>query len=175
LGLRILPGELREPLQFLHAGRTPCTPSQARLGGLAQVSAREVPIELDLSLLGHLDRSVLGLPECAGEAVGVSGGGIGWITPGHRRRQVHLDIMMLRCQTLVMRTTLHLDDDVYEAVKSLAAIDRSSVGKILSRLARRALNPARPATSSRGFPVFSVPPDARPLTPDMVRDALDET
>jgi hypothetical protein len=83
--------------------------------------------------------------------------------------------MMLRCHSVAMRTTLHLDDDVYEAVRSLAAIERSSVGKILSRLARRALNPARPATSSKGFPIFDVPRDARPLTPDMVRDALDET
>ena len=101
-----------------------------------------------------------------------------WPTPLQRGTispQVHLDIMMLRCHTPVMRTTLHLDDDVYEAERSLAAIDRSSVGKILSRLARRALNPARPATSSKGFPVFDVPPDARPLTPDRVRDALDET
>jgi len=83
--------------------------------------------------------------------------------------------MMRGCHALTVRTTLHLDDDVYEAVKSLAAIDRSSVGKILSRLARRALNPARPATSSKGFPVFEVPPDARPLTPGTIRDALDET
>ncbi len=74
-----------------------------------------------------------------------------------------------------MRTTLHLDDDVYEAVRSLAAIERSSIGKILSRLARRALSPTRSAVSSRGFPVFDVPADAPPLTPDMVRDALDET
>jgi hypothetical protein len=74
-----------------------------------------------------------------------------------------------------MRTTLHLDDDVYEAVRSLAALERSSVGKVLSRLARRALSPARSAISSKGFPVFDVPAHARPLTPDMVRDALDET
>jgi hypothetical protein len=73
-----------------------------------------------------------------------------------------------------MRTTLHLDDDVYEAARSLAAIERTSVGKILSRLARRALSPARATTASRGFPVFEVPGDAPPLTPDMVREALDE-
>ena len=74
-----------------------------------------------------------------------------------------------------MRTTLHLDDDVYEAARALAAIERTSVGKVLSRLARRALNPPRPASSSKGFPVFDVPADARLLTPDMVRDALDES
>ncbi|MCX6551506.1 MAG: antitoxin [Acidobacteria bacterium] len=73
-----------------------------------------------------------------------------------------------------MRTTLHIDDDIYEAARSLAAIERSSVGKVLSRLARRALSPARPAESAAGFPVFAVRPDTAPLTPDMVRDALDE-
>lgn len=73
-----------------------------------------------------------------------------------------------------MRTTIHLDDDIYEAVRSLAAIERTSVGKVLSRLARRALNPARAVVSTGAFPVFEVAADSRPLTPDMVRDALDE-
>jgi hypothetical protein len=73
-----------------------------------------------------------------------------------------------------MRTTLHIDDDIYEAVRSLAAIERTSVGKVLSRLARRALEPGRPAQTEGGFPVFAVPQGAPPLTPDMVRDALDE-
>ena len=74
-----------------------------------------------------------------------------------------------------MRTTLHLDDDIYEAVRSLASIERTSVGKILSRLARRALSPDRSARAARGaFPVFDVPADTAPLTPDMVRDALDD-
>jgi hypothetical protein len=62
---------------------------------------------------------------------------------------------------LMVRTTLHLDDDVYEAVRSLAAIERTSIGKVLSRLARRALNPARARTVRGAFPVFDVPADAR--------------
>ncbi len=73
-----------------------------------------------------------------------------------------------------MRTTLHIDDDIYEAARSLAAIERSSVGKVISALARRALAPARGAAAASGFPVFAVPDGAAPLTPDMVRDALDE-
>jgi len=73
-----------------------------------------------------------------------------------------------------MRTTLHLDDDVYEAARGLAAAEGTTVGKVVSRLARRGLNPARPSRSRKGFPVFDVPADARPLTPAMVRDALDE-
>jgi hypothetical protein len=74
-----------------------------------------------------------------------------------------------------MRTTLHIDDDIYEAVRSLASIERTSVGKVLSRLARRALSPDRHAVPrASGFPVFDVAAGTSPLTPDMVRDALDE-
>jgi len=83
--------------------------------------------------------------------------------------------MMLRPYTRPMRTTLHIDDDIYEAARSLAAIERSSVGKVLSQLARRALSPSRPAQSVKGFPVFDVPSQTPPLTPEMVREALDET
>ena len=83
--------------------------------------------------------------------------------------------MMPSADNWTMRTTLHLDDDIYEAVRSLASIERTSVGKILSRLARRALSPDRTTRAARGaFPVFDVPPGTAPLTPDMVRDALDE-
>jgi hypothetical protein len=73
-----------------------------------------------------------------------------------------------------MRTTLHLDDDIYEAVRSLAAIERTSVGKVLCRLVRRALSPAPTPFPAAGFPVFDVPAGTPALTPDMVRDAMDE-
>jgi hypothetical protein len=74
-----------------------------------------------------------------------------------------------------MRTTLHIDDDIYNAVRSLAAIERTSVGKILSRLARRALSPApRGGDDTSAFPVFPLPSGTAPLTADMVREALEE-
>lgn len=74
-----------------------------------------------------------------------------------------------------VRTTLHIDDDIFAAVRSLAAIERTSVGKVLSRLARRALSPApRGGDDSSAFPVFPVPSGAAPLTPDMVREALED-
>ncbi len=82
--------------------------------------------------------------------------------------------MMFSPYIRFMRTTLHIDDDIYEAVRSLAAIERTSVGKVMSRLARRALDPGQPARTPSGFPVFQVPAGVPPLTPDMVRDALDE-
>jgi hypothetical protein len=71
-----------------------------------------------------------------------------------------------------MRTTLHIDDDVYRAARSLAEAENRSVGKVLSDLARKGLAPARPAKRG-GFPVFSVPEGAPPLTLEMVRAALD--
>jgi hypothetical protein len=73
-----------------------------------------------------------------------------------------------------MRTTLHLDDDVYEAARSLAAAEGTSVGKVVSRLARRGLGPARRPRSRKGFPVFEVPAGTKPLTAGRVRQALDE-
>ncbi len=82
--------------------------------------------------------------------------------------------MMFSSYIRHMRTTLNLDDDIYQAARSLAAIERTSVGKILSMLARRALNPARSQPAPSGFPVFGVPDGTPPLTPEMVRDALDE-
>jgi len=42
-----------------------------------------------------------------------------------------------------------------------------------SALARKVPRPAKPAVRADGFPVFDVKPDTPPLTPEMVRDALE--
>ena len=70
--------------------------------------------------------------------------------------------------------TLHIDDDIYEAARSLAAIERTSIGKVISTLARRALSPGRSVTALSGIPVFAIPEGTAPLTPDMVREALED-
>jgi hypothetical protein len=72
-----------------------------------------------------------------------------------------------------MRTTLDLDDDVVAAAKELAAGERRSLGSVISELARRGLTPAR-VEAVGGLPVIRVPAGARPITPEMVRRALDE-
>lgn len=72
-----------------------------------------------------------------------------------------------------MRTTLQLDDDVVAAARELAAADRRSLGSVISDLARRGLTPARVETSG-DLPVISVPAGTPPITPEMVRRALDE-
>ena len=71
-----------------------------------------------------------------------------------------------------MRTTVTIDDDVLAAARALAAAEGLSLGGALSRLARRGLSTdaKRPA----GFPVFDVPPGARPITLADVQAALDE-
>lgn len=72
-----------------------------------------------------------------------------------------------------MRTTLEIDDDVVAAARELAAQERRSLGAVISDLARRGLTPGRVDTSGR-FPVIMSPAGAPPITPAMVRRALDE-
>jgi hypothetical protein len=73
----------------------------------------------------------------------------------------------------MMRTTLELDDDVVTAAKELAAIERRSLGSVVSELARRGLTPAKVDVAG-DLPVIRVPAGAPPITPEMVRRALDE-
>ena len=75
-----------------------------------------------------------------------------------------------------MRTTLRLDDDVLRAARSLARTERKTVGQVVSELARRGLapRPNRPSERPSAVPVFDVSPEAPPLTPEMVREALDD-
>jgi hypothetical protein len=72
-----------------------------------------------------------------------------------------------------VRTTLDLDDDVIAAARELAAGERRSLGSVISELARRGLTPAR-VESSGDLPVIRVPAGTPPITPEMVRRALDE-
>lgn len=72
-----------------------------------------------------------------------------------------------------MRTTLDIDEDVMLAARELAAQERRPIGAVISDLARRGLTPARVDAGGR-FPVILSPADAPPITPEMVRRALDE-
>lgn len=72
-----------------------------------------------------------------------------------------------------VRTTVDMDDDVMEAVRSLARAQGRSMGAVLSDLVRRALAPpVRLAQGSGGFPTFAAQPNAAPLTLETVRSAL---
>lgn len=72
-----------------------------------------------------------------------------------------------------MRTTLTIDDDVVAAARELAALEGRSIGSVISELARRGLTPAQIAIDG-SLPLIRVPAGSPPITPEMVRRALDE-
>ena len=63
-----------------------------------------------------------------------------------------------------MRTTVSLDNDVFEAAQSLAASSGKKLGAVLSQLARRGLHRELKSDRKNKLPVFSVPSDA-PVIP----------
>jgi hypothetical protein len=75
-----------------------------------------------------------------------------------------------------VRTTITLDQDVYEAALSLSRTSGRRLGRVLSELARRGLAP--PATPRRRgkarFPVFEVPANAPIIPAARVQEFLDE-
>ncbi len=84
-----------------------------------------------------------------------------------------------RCILLIMRTTVTLDDDVYEAAQAHAQATGKRLGRVLSEMARQALQPpAKPSNRSRKggsrFPVFEVPADAQMIPAARIQKALDE-
>ena len=69
-----------------------------------------------------------------------------------------------------MRTTLNIDDDILEAVKSIAEERNLPVGAVLSELARRGLHRSdADRRRQKAFPVFDVSSDSTPLTLDRVK------
>jgi hypothetical protein len=73
-----------------------------------------------------------------------------------------------------MRTTITIDDDLLAAAKVLARTRAVSVGKVISDLARKGMRPTPRVSRKEGFPVFSVPADARPITLEDVKKIEDE-
>ena len=73
-----------------------------------------------------------------------------------------------------MRTTLDIDDSVLQAAKEIAQATRSTAGEVISHLAKRglAVTSSQGVTNAAGFPVFSVPADAEPLTTSAVKSLV---
>jgi len=76
-----------------------------------------------------------------------------------------------------MRTTVTLDDDVYEAAQARAQATGKRLGRVLSEMARQALQPSerRSKQSGKGasrFPVFKVPPGTRMIPASRIQKAL---
>jgi hypothetical protein len=82
---------------------------------------------------------------------------------------------MMQAGEVVMRTTLAIDDDVLMAAKELADFQQTSVGAVISSLARKALIPSQPVSSSRdGVPQFPIQPGSKPVTLEIVNKLRDE-
>jgi hypothetical protein len=74
-----------------------------------------------------------------------------------------------------MRTTVTLDQDVYEAAMHLSRSTGRRLGKIISELARRGLKQrAAIRRDKSGLPVFEVPPDAPVIPASRIQEIIDE-
>lgn len=71
-----------------------------------------------------------------------------------------------------MHKTLDIDDDVLSAAENLAAARGSTLGKVLSDLARGSLRSE--VAIRNGVPLLPPRPGARPVTPEDVYRILDE-
>ena len=63
-----------------------------------------------------------------------------------------------------MRTTITLDDDVFEAARNLALSSGKTLGEVISQLSRRSLKAQVETRQRNGLPVFKVGADA-PVIP----------
>lgn len=73
-----------------------------------------------------------------------------------------------------MRTTVTLDDDVFEAAKAQAQASGRSLGEVLSQLARRGLRASMETTTKGDLPVFKVRSDAEIIPSSRAKDILAE-
>lgn len=75
-----------------------------------------------------------------------------------------------------MRTTLTLDDDVLNAARELADLQRRPLGEVVSDLIRHALNPpsARAPKYRNGILLLDRGDDAAPITMEMVNRLRDD-
>ena len=68
-----------------------------------------------------------------------------------------------------MRTTIALDDDVFELAARQAKLRGLSLGKTVSDLVRRGLNAPTPSQDKNGLVMFQLPSDSPKVTTDEVR------
>ena len=68
-----------------------------------------------------------------------------------------------------MRTTLNLDDDIFQMVKTYAESRSMATGKAVSELVRRGLNAPVKTRTVNGLVVFDVPSDSESVTSDLVK------
>ena len=64
----------------------------------------------------------------------------------------------------IMRTTLNLPEDVYQAARSLARLKGLSLSDALAELARRGLTNGPPIDHGKPFPCFRLPKGSESIT-----------
>lgn len=73
-----------------------------------------------------------------------------------------------------MRTTVDLEEDVLLAAKDIARQRGTTLGRVLSELARQALTPRVSVATKHGLPLFPVQSNAGVVTLDLVNRLRDE-
>lgn len=73
-----------------------------------------------------------------------------------------------------MRTTITLDDDIIETARYLAEQGHTTLGKVISDLARKGLQSTDSYQRVNNFPVFKVSEDSPVITPEHVKQLEDE-
>jgi hypothetical protein len=75
-----------------------------------------------------------------------------------------------------MRTTITLDEDIYDAAQHLSRVSGDRLGKVISKLARRGLERKRPPArkGARRFPTFEIPAGAPIISASRIERVLDE-
>lgn len=74
-----------------------------------------------------------------------------------------------------MRTTLNIDDDVLSAARERAEFERTTVGEVISSMARKGFFPPNPAPVTRnGIRLLPVQPGAGISTVELIRELMDE-
>ncbi|WP_298332761.1 CopG family transcriptional regulator [Asticcacaulis sp.] len=73
-----------------------------------------------------------------------------------------------------MRTTLTIDDDVLQAAKAAADLQKRTIGEVISEWARNALYKAPENAERNGFPLLTVQKPGAVVTMDLVNQLRDE-
>lgn len=73
-----------------------------------------------------------------------------------------------------MRTTLQIDDDVFQAAKAIAERKNRPLGEVISDLVRKSLVRPIPAATRNGIPLLPRRPDSSIVTLETVNGLRDE-
>jgi hypothetical protein len=71
-----------------------------------------------------------------------------------------------------MRTTVTLDDDVFEAAQAQAKASGKKLGEVISQLVRRGLRASADTTKKSGLRTFRVRPDAQIIPSSRAKELL---